>query len=166
MWQPLNLPSGRFNVATLTFTKNWFREVKATFQCELLQDLILFNYTYPCMPALGTIMGYSRKNTNRGGWGYTLLKNSMEFFIFLTLPLEIPDKTKLNHWIFHKIVLDLLEISRPKTKTPGNSTLFFLLTLGNSISFLINPLEIPLAISLMPLEIPYLQPHLFAFFLG
>ena len=41
--------------------------------------------------------------------------------------LEIPDR-KLNPWIFHKIVLDTLEIPRPKTKTPGagNSTLFFL----------------------------------------
>ena len=26
-------------------------------------------------------------------------------FHFLTLTLEIPDKTKLNPWIFHKIVL-------------------------------------------------------------
>ena len=45
---------------------------------------------------------------------------------FLTLHLEIPDKTKLNPWIFHKIVLDPLDIPKPKTKTPGNSTLFFL----------------------------------------
>ena len=41
-----------------------------------------------------------------------------------TLPLEIPDKTKLNPWKFHKIVLDHLEILRPKTKTPGNPALF------------------------------------------
>ena len=47
-------------------------------------------------------------------------------FHFFTLPLEISDKTKLNPWIFHKIVLDPLEISRPKTKTLGMSTLFFL----------------------------------------
>ena len=31
-------------------------------------------------------------------------------FHFFTLPLEIPDKTKLNPWIFHKIVIDSLEI--------------------------------------------------------
>ena len=33
---------------------------------------------------------------------------------------------KRNPWIFHKIVFDHLEIPRPKTKTPRNSTLFFL----------------------------------------
>ena len=33
---------------------------------------------------------------------------------------------KLHHWKFHKIVLDPLVVPRPKTKTPGNSTLFFL----------------------------------------
>ena len=49
-------------------------------------------------------------------------------FHFFTLPLKIPDKTKLNPWIFHKIVLDPLETPKPKTKTPENST-----------SFLINP---------------------------
>ena len=54
------------------------------------------------------------------------MKPLLEFFIFFTLPLEIPDKTMLNSWIFCKIVLDSLEILRPKRKTPGNSTLFFL----------------------------------------
>ena len=53
-----------------------------------------------------------------------LKKKTLEFFFFL--PLEIPEKTKLNPWIFHKIVLDLLEIPRPETKTLGNSTLSFL----------------------------------------
>ena len=53
-------------------------------------------------------------------------ENSPGIFHFFTLPLEIPDKTKLNPWMFHKIVLDPLEISRPKTKIHGNSTLFFL----------------------------------------
>ena len=52
--------------------------------------------------------------------------NPPEIFHFFTLPLEILDKTELNPWIFHKILLDLLEIPRLKTKTPGNSTLFFL----------------------------------------
>ena len=28
------------------------------------------------------------------------------FHFFFTLPLEIPDKTKLNPWTFHTIVLD------------------------------------------------------------
>ena len=84
-------------------------------------------------------MGCSRKNPNRGG-GLRIyfFENPLDFFNFFTLPLEVPDKTKLNPWIFHKIVLDPLEIPRPKTKTPGNSTLL-LITLGNSTSFLINP---------------------------
>ena len=64
-------------------------------------------------------MGYSRKNPNGRVWGYTFLKIFLEFFIFFTLPQEIPDKTKLIH--LHKIVLDPLEIPRPKTNTPGNS---------------------------------------------
>ena len=50
-------------------------------------------------------MGFSRKNKD---WGDTLVKTAKEFFIFFTLSLEIPDKTKLNPWIFHKIVLDPL----------------------------------------------------------
>ena len=38
-------------------------------------------------------------------------------FHFFILPLEIPDKTKLNPWILHKIVLDPLEIPSPKQRT-------------------------------------------------
>ena len=37
------------------------------------------------------------------------------------VPLEIPSKTKLHPWKNSTIMLHLLEISRPKTKTPGNS---------------------------------------------
>ena len=70
-------------------------------------------------------MGYSRKNADRVYWGYTLFKTPWKFPFFI-LPLEIPDKTKLNPWIFHKVVLDPLEILREKTKTPGNSTSIFL----------------------------------------
>ena len=117
------------------------------------------------------LLGYSRKKTNRGGWGYTFLKIPLEVFIFFTWLLKFPDK-KLNPWIFHKIVLNPWEIPRPKAKTPGNSTLFFL---GHprKFHFVFNwPLEIPHAISLIPLEIPYPQPSpppipspLFGFFL-
>ena len=74
-------------------------------------------------------MGYSRKNPNRvegGGGVEDLFEIPPGIFHFFTLPLEVPDKTKINHWIFHKVMLDPLEIPRPKTKTPGNSTLFFL----------------------------------------
>ena len=55
------------------------------------------------------------------------------FHVF-TLPLEISDKTELNSWIFHKIVLDPLEIPRPKTKTSGNPACCFFDTPGKSIS--------------------------------
>ena len=93
-----------------------------------------------------------QKKSRKGGVGLRIYfcENSPGIFHFFTLPLEIPDKTKLNPWIFHKIVLDPLEIPRPKTKTHGNSTLFFLVTLGNST-------EIP------PLEIPYPQPAVWIF---
>ena len=83
-----------------------------------------------------------------GRWGYTFLKTGLRIYFFekppgifhfVTLPLEITDKTKLTPWIFHKIVLDPLEIPRPKRKTPGNSTFFFLVIRGNSASFLTNP---------------------------
>ena len=97
--------------------------------------------------------GLFQKKIKMGGWrGLRIYfcENSPGIFHFFTLPLEIPDKTKLNPWIFHKIVLDPLEIPRPKTKTHGNSTLFFLVTLGNST-------EIP------PLEIPYPQPAVWIF---
>ena len=70
-------------------------------------------------------------------------------FSFFTLRLEIPDKTKFNPCIFHNIVLEPLEIPRPKTKTPGNSALLFL---GHpwKFHFVFNwPLKIPHAISLI-----------------
>ena len=58
-----------------------------------------------------------------------------EIFHFLTSPLEIPGKAKLYPWKFNKIVLDPLEIPKPKTKTPGNFHIIF--SLGQ-------PLESPL----------------------
>ena len=36
--------------------QNWSRELKATFECKLQQDLILFNYTYPCIITYLTIL--------------------------------------------------------------------------------------------------------------
>ena len=87
-------------------------------------------------------MGYSWKKKHwwgRGGWGHTFLKTPLEFFFFFSLPLDIPDKTKLHAWKFLKIVLDLLKILRPKTKTLEIPHYFFLATPGNSTSLLINP---------------------------
>ena len=66
------------------------------------------------------------KIQTRGALRIYFLEKKPGIFHFFTLPLKISDKTKLTPWIFHKIVLDLLEIPRPKTKTLGNSTLFFL----------------------------------------
>ena len=73
-----------------------------------------------------TEIGLFQKKSKHGGLRIYFFKNSHGIFHFFTLPLKIPDKTKLNPWIFHKILLDPLKISRPKSKTPGNSTLIFL----------------------------------------
>ena len=71
-------------------------------------------------------------------------------FSFFTLSLEIPDRKMLNPWIFHKIVLDLLEIARAKP--------------WKFHYFIFNePLQIPHAISLIPLEIPYPQSPVWIF---
>ena len=85
-----------------------------------------------------TNIKWARKNPKRGDWGYTFFKTPLEFFNF----------SKYNPCIFHKIVLEPLEVPRPKTKVPGNSALFFL---GHpwKFHFVFNwPLEIPHAISL------------------
>ena len=70
-----------------------------------------------------------KKQTGEGGGGLKtyFFENPPWNFSFFTLPLEIPYKAKLHPWKFHKIVLDPLKILRPKTKTPKNSTLCFLL---------------------------------------
>ena len=67
------------------------------------------------------VMGHPRKKQMAGGGGlrtYFFEKKPRKCFIFFTLPLEIPDKTKLHPWKFRKIVLHPLEIPRSKTKTP------------------------------------------------
>lgn len=57
------------------------------------------------------------------------LKNSSNFqvskFLILGFALEILEKTMLDPSKSHKIVLKPIELPRPKTKTPGNSGLFF-----------------------------------------
>ena len=60
-------------------------------------------------------------------------------FYFVTLPLEIPDKTKLHPWKFHKTALDPLEIPRPNHQDPWKlHIIFFLFTLGNSLCYFFN----------------------------
>ena len=76
---------------------------------------------------ISNTMGYSRKK-NRGIQDI-LFENPLEFFVHLLyLPLEIlhiiQSSTPGN--CAKKIELHPLEIPRPKTKTPGNSTSFFL----------------------------------------
>ena len=94
----------------------------------------------------GYIMGYSRKK--KQGWGVedTLFWTSPGIFRFLTLPLEIPDKTKLHPIARLETQQNCIahpqhpsENLRPKTKTPGNSTWLFLDHPWNSTLFLINP---------------------------
>ena len=70
------------------------------------------------------------------------MKTPLEFSIFFTLPLEIPDKTKLQPWKFHKFLLATsLGNSKTKNQNPWLEIphYFFLVTLGNSTLFLINP---------------------------
>ena len=86
------------------------------------------------------------------------MKPPLGIFHFFTLPLEISGKTKLNPWIFHKIVLYPLEVPRLKTRDPGNSTLFFHDQPWKFSFPFIQPLETLHAISSIPLEIPYPQP--------
>ena len=92
-------------------------------------------------------LGYSRKENSRGLRTY-FFEKPLEFFNFFTLPLEIPDKTKLHPWKSHKIALDSLGIARPNHQS----------SLKFHIIFSWLPLEISFAISLIPLEIPYPPP--------
>ena len=90
----------------------------------------------------GATASYLDSQVGRGGEGgvKTFVKTALEFLLFFTLSLEIPDKTKLNPWIFHKIVLDpLRRNSRVKNK---DSWKF-------QIIFSWSPLEIPRAFSLI-----------------
>ena len=63
------------------------------------------------------------------------------------------EKTNLHLWKFSKMVLHTLEISKPKTNTPGNRTWFFL----------DHPWKFHLLFD-RPLEIFLNQPPLFGFF--
>ena len=110
-------------------------------------------------------MGYSKKNSNRGGWRYTFVKIPLEVLIFYsttgnsrqnnTQPLDIP-----QNCAYQIKLIDLLEIPRPKAKTYGNSTLFFLVALGNSTSFLINPYNFHMLFLWYPWKFHILKPSL------
>ena len=95
-------------------------------------------------------MGCSRKNPKKGGgvdWGYTFLKNPWNFSVFyFTLGNSRQNKVKAHSLdIPQNYVRSPSEFpakrppQKPRALQPGNSLLFFLVTLGNSTSFLINP---------------------------
>ena len=83
------------------------------------------------------------------GWGYSRKKPNMRTYFFenpsgvfhvFTLPLEIPDRTKLHLWKFHKIVLatSLGNLKTSKSQDPWKFHMIFSWS----------PLEIPLCFKL------------------
>ena len=108
---------------------------------------------------------YSRKNPSR--W-HILLKKILRLFTFVTLPLEILEKTKLHPWKFYNILLHLLEIPMPsKNQDLWKFLINFFITSGNSTSFLLKPCNFPvLFLHSIPLTILCPQHTLlFGFFL-
>ena len=102
-----------------------FKEFHSTL--FLFVTVYLFLITCPLPP-----FGYSRKRPKREeGWGLRtyFFENTPGIFWFLTLPLDIPDKTKLHPWKLHKVVIHPLEILRPEAKSPLETPYdFFLIT--------------------------------------
>ena len=112
---------------------------------------------------LGVYNGLFQKKKQGRGVEDTLFWTSLGIFRFLTLPLEIPDKTKLHPIALLETPQNCVahpqhpsEILRPKTKTPGNSTWFFLDHPWNSTLFLINPWKFDLLFLQYPWKF-YLQ---------
>ena len=70
------------------------------------------------------------KQGDRGFWGHRYFFKPPPLpgiFRFFTLPLEIPDRTRLTPRTCQNcFILHLSEILRPKTKTCGNSMLFLI----------------------------------------
>ena len=94
------------------------------------------------------------ENKQRGRGEEILFEKLPGIFTLFTLPLEIADKIRLHFHKLHKIMLHPSEILRPKTKTPGNSTLF-----------LMSPHKIYLLFLQYPWKIHILNPTpLFGFF--
>ena len=108
-------------------------------------------------------LGYSRKNPNRGGLGYTFLKSPPGNFTFVTLSQEIPEKKSFYRWKFCKFVWHPLEIPKSKTKTHENSALVFLENPWNFHFFFNWPLEFPHDFSSRPPEIPCPQSPVWIF---
>ena len=81
-------------------------------------------------------------------------------FLFFTLHLKIPDKTKPHPWKFQTFLLDPLKFQVQK---PRNSTLFFLVTPSKSTSFLINPWKFYMLFLWYPWKICILNPPVLFF---
>ena len=67
------------------------------------------------------------KKSKQGGEALRIyfFENPPWNFSFFTLPMEIPDKTKLSRWIFPQIVLRSLGNSKAKNKDPWQSHIIF-----------------------------------------
>ena len=115
---------------------------------------------------------FQKKEKKQGGLRTYFFENTPpRISNVFTLPLVIPDKTKLRPWKLHKVMLDQSEIPRPKPKTSRNYYFFyfcyycllfphyfFSITLGNSSSFLINPWKFHLQFLWYPWKIHILNP--------
>ena len=115
-------------------------------------------------------LGYSRKSPNRGeGRGRLRIyffEENPGIFRFVTLPLEIPDKTSFHPWKFCMQTC-MTPLGNPKVENQDQTMAiphdFFFISPGNSTSFLNDLLEFPHALSSIPLKIPC--PHPLCFFL-
>ena len=72
------------------------------------------------------------KKHKKGGLRTYFFEKHPGIFRFFTLPLGILDKKELHPWTFCEVVWHPLEILRPKSKTPRNSTWYFL---GHPLEF-------------------------------
>ena len=113
-------------------------------------------------------IGILQQKKQTGGLRIYFSENPLGNFRFVTLPLEIPEKTSYHAWKFSKIVWHPLEVPRSKSKTHGNSTSAFPSTPpGNSVSFLIDPWNLHIFFLQYPwkFHVTCPQPLLFGFFL-
>ena len=106
-----------------------------------------------------------QKKNKQGELRTHFFEKSLEFLGFLLYSWKFQTKASTLEILEIRTFI-ILEIFRPKTKNPGNSTLFFLITLGNSILFLINSWKFHLLFLQYPwkVHIPN-KPPLFDFFL-
>ena len=124
------------------------------------------SHIYWRMPCLDWVIIFQKKIQTGAimeDWRTFLWKN-LRMYRFVTLRLEIPEKKVIHPRIFCKIVIHSffgLKISRPKAKTHGNSTWFFLdqlITPRNSTSFLIDPWNFLMLFLKYPCNLHVLDP--------